>query len=260
MYKALLVGINAYPDAPLKGCLNDITDMATFIVSNCGFKESDIRLLADKRATTENIKERLKWLVDGVKPGDHLLFHYSGHGAQVPTRSASGEVDKLDEVICPVDFDWSDDHLIRDKDFHTIFSTIPEGVHFVWISDSCHSGDLSKELRRIRSIPMPEDIAWRWKTAQAAQMQPRAINSNISNVALIPGCRSNQTSADATFNNRPNGALTYFLLQNLKKASGDKLPISKLVDRVRADLKKNGYSQSPVAEGNPDLLSKTFAG
>lgn len=260
MYKALLVGINSYPDAPLQGCLNDITDLASFLVSNCGFKESDIRLLADKRATTANIKERLKWLVEGAKPGDHILFHYSGHGAQVPSRNAAGEVDKLDEVICPVDFDWSDEHLVRDKDFHTLFNSLPDGVHFVWISDSCHSGDLSRELRRTRSIPMPEDIAWRWRTANVAQMKSKAVQSDVNNVVLIPGCKPNQTSADANFNNRPNGALTYFLIQNLKKASGLKLPISKLVDRVRADLRKNGYTQAPVAEGNPKLLSSTFVG
>lgn len=258
MYRALLVGINQYQGAPLNGCVNDVTDMAEFICANSGFKEEDIRLLTDKRATTAAIKERLAWLVADVKPGDFLLFHYSGHGAQVPTRSKSGEIDKLDEVICPVDFDWSDEKLIRDKDFHAMFAAIPQGVHFTWISDSCHSGDLSRDLRRNRLMPMPEDMAWRIRTATAKALVPSRINGDMDHIALIPGCKSSQTSADATFNNRSNGALTYFLLENLKKSSGLKIPISKLTENVRKDLKKNGYSQAPVAEGSPEMLASKF--
>jgi hypothetical protein len=51
MNRALLVGINSYPGAPLNGCVNDVTDMANFLVDNCNFTMSDIRLLTDARAT-----------------------------------------------------------------------------------------------------------------------------------------------------------------------------------------------------------------
>ena len=53
MDRALLVGINAYPGAPLAGCLNDVTDMATFLTSKSGFAADSIRLLTDSRATTQ---------------------------------------------------------------------------------------------------------------------------------------------------------------------------------------------------------------
>lgn len=144
MNKAFLVGINEYPSAPLRGCVDDIQDMADFLVKDRGFVEDNIRLLVDGRATTSAILERLKWLVSDVREGDQILFHYSGHGAQVPTRSPHGEVDGLDEVICPVDFDWTDEHLIRDKNFIEIFAAVPKGVTFIWVSESCHSGDLSR--------------------------------------------------------------------------------------------------------------------
>src|SRR5712692_4457306 len=108
MNKALLVGINAYPGNELKGCINDVTDMRDLLQAKSGFGAADIRLLTDAQATTAEIGKGLDWLVAGVQPGDRILFHYSGHGAQMPTRNPSGEVDGLDEVICPVDFDWSD--------------------------------------------------------------------------------------------------------------------------------------------------------
>ena len=147
MNRGLLVGINAYPGNELHGCVNDVTDMADFLVSHCGFQEDDIRLLTDSRATTSAIEDRLKWLIDGVAPGDRIVFHYSGHGAQFPVRDQSGKVTRVDECICPVDFDWDESHAIRDKQFNQIFSGLPQGVNFTWISDSCFSGDLARELR-----------------------------------------------------------------------------------------------------------------
>src|SRR6516162_11950800 len=115
MNRAFLVGINKYPSQPLKGCVNDVVDMANFLVSKCNFAMEDIRLLVDERATKAAIIERLDWLLKGLKSGDRILFHYSGHGVQLPARNIQGEVDSLDEAICPVDFDWTDEHTIRDK-------------------------------------------------------------------------------------------------------------------------------------------------
>jgi len=266
MNRAFLVGINAYTSAPLNGCVNDVRDMASFLVEKCAFSHSDIRLLVDARATKSAIVERLEWLINGVKAGDRILFHYSGHGAQVPTRNTSGEVDGLDEVICPVDFDWSDGHMIRDKEFHQIFSSVPSGVKFAWISDSCHSGDLSKEFPRIagqaKTISPPVDINWRLQTAKEKKIRAMGMGkaASESNVALISGCKSDQTSSDASFGGRPNGALSYFLLKELLSASGLSKPLTSVVTNVNSSLKMAGYSQSPQLEGCEILMGSPFLG
>ncbi|SFD98791.1 Caspase domain-containing protein [Chitinophaga sp. CF118] len=271
MDRALLVGINEYPDprAVLNGCINDITDMATFLVDNCQFKKSDIRLLVDKRATTAAILERLTWLLNGIRKGDRIVFHYSGHGAQMATRNPEGEVDGLDEVICPVDFDWTDKHAIRDKDFRRIFSAIPQGVNFVWISDSCHSGDLSrfmespeiqKQHRKSKSYPRPADIAWRVETAREKQLERATIKgvSEDLHLALITGCKSNQVSSDAFFGDRYNGAMTYFLLQLLGTEDGQAMPLKNLVSTINKSLAKAQFSQEPQLEGSPVLAKQSF--
>lgn len=258
--KALLVGINAYPGCPLNGCINDVTDMAQHLVSQCEFDQGSIRLLVDERATTQGILERLQWLIDGAKAGDRLFFHYSGHGAQVPTRNALGEVDNLDEVICPVDFDWSDSHMIRDKDFHRIFASVPEGVEFIWVSDSCHSGDLSRGFQKSfsKTMPMPADINWRMKTAKALGLTPRGMGTPETpiNVALISGCRSNQTSADAFINGRYNGACTYFLIQELNKNS--KATLAEVLLGLDASIGAAHYEQVPGVEGSAAIVNTAF--
>jgi uncharacterized caspase-like protein len=88
--KALLVGINKYPDPrnELRGCINDILDMEHLIAeTNKVYAKQYIKKLTDRQATKKEIVSQIKWLVEGAAPGDQLLFHYSGHGAQAPTLS-----------------------------------------------------------------------------------------------------------------------------------------------------------------------------
>jgi len=266
--KALLVGINAYPDAPLSGCVNDVKDMANYLVAEHGFAPSSIRLLVDRRATTAAIIERLNWLVKDAKPGDRLVFHHSCHGTQVATRTPAEEIDGKDEVMCPVDFDWTEKHLIRDKTLHDIFSKLPAGVKVVWVADCCHSGTLDRDIAPpapgakkkankkakilgSRFLPPPVDLQWRLKGAdhlghKATPLHAKVVAAPL-NLAFVSGCKDTQTSADANFGGRANGALTYFLLKHLKKLKGQ--PLSTVIQAVRKDLAQSGYDQIPQLDG-----------
>jgi hypothetical protein len=266
MNRALLVGINAYPENELNGCIDDVTDMADFLVGHCGFSERDVRLITDRRATTGAILDRLKWLVGGAAPGDRLVFHYSGHGAQLPVRDDSGNVVGVDECICPVDFDWTPAHAIRDKQFHQMFAEVPQGVKFNWISDSCFSGDLARGVRppgwRSKAMPMPADIAWRLRTAEAAGLKRARFEHAIAglSVVLVSGCGSHETAADAEINGRANGALTYFLLQTLSAPNGLTQSLEEATVRTQAALRRGGYSQHPQLEGSTALMKAPFLG
>jgi metacaspase-1 len=270
MNRALLVGINEYPGAPLRGCVNDVVGMADLLVGRFGFAHADIRLLVDRRATTRAILSRLGWLLVGAQAGDRLLFYYSGHGAQVATRNPQGEVDGLDEVICPVDFDWSDRHLIRDKQFHKMFANVPAGIEFVWVSDSCHSGDLTRELpgnpaagdRRIKALVPPADMAWRIRTAKTeTPVRPLSITraADTVHVGLVAGCKSDQTSADAFFEGKANGALSYFLQEELKRGASER-PLTDVVVAVTQQLKTAGFDQTPQLEGASEIEQAPFLG
>lgn len=266
MNKALLVGINTYPGAPLRGCVNDVVDMSKFIVKYCGFEDDTVRLLTDVRATKDAIVERLGWLLTGVRPGDRIFFHYSGHGAQMGGRNPQGEVDRIHDVICPVDFDWSDEHAIKDTDFQALFDSVPPGVIFNWVSDSCHSGHLIRGLIKgmERSTPKalvpPADIAWQIQIAKKKLLTPLTMKGATkgANVALIGGCQSNQTSADAEFNGIPNGALTYYLLQELGAQEGLKKSLNLIVKNLTNDLTSANYEQIPQIEGSAQLAKCCF--
>lgn len=60
MNKALLVGINAYPGSPLRGCVNDVNDMSAFLQQTYGFSQTEITILRDDNATKANIFSALQ--------------------------------------------------------------------------------------------------------------------------------------------------------------------------------------------------------
>jgi len=271
--KALLVGINKYPDPrnELRGCVNDILDMEYFIVEKSKvYPKENIKKLTDKQATKKGILTQLKWLIDDAEPGDQLLFHYSGHGAQAPTLHAPLEKDGLDEIICPYDFDGTNNTSLRDKEFAQLFATIPKGVHFVWISDSCHAEDLSRDSFKIDELVTNSDYKnYRFFTGpphyeqvvnyeeeQKGDITIGGIAPIISplNGALLSACQSHELSADTFINNRFIGAFTHYLIENLNKYSGNK-NMRSIIGLVNKDLEKNGYDQNPQSEG---LLENKF--
>ncbi len=257
--KALLVGINAYPNPSnhLRGCINDVVDMENFITSkNKVYPKENIRTLTDSKATKKGILLALDWLLLGASAGDQILFQYSGHGAQIPSHSPTTEKDGLDEIICPYDFsgEASAETAISDKEFASIFAKIPQGVHFVWISDSCHSEDLSRKHDIVGAIAT--DTRFRrfnhnYEKQQEQRVAPIACLGSATiplHGALLSGCTSHQLSADAYINNRFNGAFTHYLIKNLC-LYGQDASMQDIVKYVNIDLMENDYDQNPQSEG-----------
>lgn len=77
------------------------------------------------------------------------------------------------------------------------------------------------------------------------------------NIILIAGCHSTQTAADAKFGARFNGALSYYLLDMLKKANG-KLSYLDLVSKVGGALSANGFAQIPQLECSDQMKNSQF--
>lgn len=270
--KALLVGINKYPDPrnELRGCVNDILEMEHFIAeANKVYPKKNIKKLTNKEATKKEILIQLKWLIEGAEAGDQLLFHYSGHGAQAPTKFTSLEKDGLDEIICPYDYDGTNNTSLRDKEFAQLFTAIPKGVHFVWISDSCHAEDLSRDPFKVDEEDFnANNTHYRFFTGlshfdnsedEANDLADIAIGKIAPiikplNGALLSACQSHQLSADTYINKRFIGAFTHYLIENLNKHSDTK-NMRSIIEIVNKDLGKNGYDQNPQSEG---LLENKF--
>jgi hypothetical protein len=174
--RALLVGINEYPDPRnrLQGCVNDVF-LVSSVLQELGFAADDIRIVLDDRATRAGIEERMEWLMDDVKKGDTRVFFYSGHGAQIPTYSEHATPDGMEESLVPYDFDWSEAHAFTDSNFRKYYAQLPYDAHFFAAFDCCHAGGMARGSLRPRGLDPPDDIRHRmleW-SAQDQMWVPR---------------------------------------------------------------------------------------
>ena len=257
--KALLVGLNHYPDPEntLRGCINDVRQVSGLLHAHFGFAgDSPIRLLTDARATTAAVVSGLHWLIDDASPGDVLVFHYSGHGSQVPDRHGDEIDDGLDEIICPYDLDW--DNPFTDDDLYAIVKELSPSVNLTVILDSCHSGTGLRELTgggraaRSRYLRPPEGMRRPHREGRA--MRRFGARAAACGAILIAGCRADQVSADAYIDGDYHGALTFYLCRALRELEYT-ASYRAVVDRARRLLRDDGYEQVPQLEGPGALLN-----
>ena len=269
MKRALIVGINYVGTGhPLKGCINDAHNMHRLVLDDLGFSQT--KLVLEDAATTEGILSGLHWLVDGVKPGDVILFHFSGHGSQVRSNI---EPDGLDEIICPIDLDWKT-KVIKDDQFKQIFSTVPNGVNVTVILDCCHSGSgmdqdqtlftqtrvqLHQEQPLVekegRFLPMPADIQHEIDTEHLEIREFKTSRDVNRSALLIAGCLPHQTSADAFIDGQFQGAATYALRNALTEG---KKTYREIAQHMTEYMEAARFSQRPQLDGHPSLYDQFF--
>jgi hypothetical protein len=258
--KALCVGINDYPfgdENDLQGCVNDANDWASLLKNHFAFTE--VKQLLNGDATKVNILAGLKGLLDGAVAGDVLVFTNASHGTYL--ADTDGDEDKFDEAICPVDTDA--DTLLVDDELRKLFKNIPDGVRLTVISDSCHSGSVTRvmvnEYRRNRQLNprvfggkelSPNDL----RTARAKK--EKYPESGMKEL-LLSGCKSNQTSADAYINNDYHGAMSYHAIKAITDAKYN-LTYAELHQRLCSMLEDENYDQVPQLEGKDDFKNRTI--
>lgn len=171
---AALIGINAYPQNQLSGCIKDVLDIDLLLRELCGQQEQTLAyepvyLLApnatDKfRIEDYNtiIKNKVEFSspsfknISGLafehlkkaKDGDTCLFFYSGHGSQTdaPEVFWHTKPDRQNETIVCVDSRDNENPGSRDlvdKELGFLIWDAIQGknVHCLVIMDCCHSGN-----------------------------------------------------------------------------------------------------------------------
>ncbi|XP_054778769.1 metacaspase-3-like isoform X3 [Prosopis cineraria] len=147
--RALLCGICYHRRSyRLKGSMNDVKFMRYFLINQFGFPGDSILMLTDdkeeknplKIPTKKNIQTAMRWLVEGCRPGDSLVFHFSGHGTQEVDNNMD-EIDGYDEALLPVDYEING--MILDDEINArIVRPLPHGAKLHAIIDACHSGTI----------------------------------------------------------------------------------------------------------------------
>jgi hypothetical protein len=226
---------------PLRNATFDAEDIAVRLEKVYGWTRqngAEVRLCVNERATAAAIRERLTWL----SKADRRFLFQSGHGTQAAARNRMEELDGLDEIFCAQNFDWIDESTwLRDDDYEAALIQGPEGAQTIFISDSCHSGDLARDAYAPRYYPPPVDIEWRNRQAREAGLPRRRLASMPQTIA-ISACRGDQTCQDGSpLSGRGNGAFTG-AFKSLIDIDADML-LREMVNGVNTYLGRMGYDQ-----------------
>jgi hypothetical protein len=258
------MGVNNYPGThlDLKGCVNDANNWS----SELGARGFSVTSLIDAQATKAAMADGVKTVIGQAGTGDVVVITFSGHGTYVPDMDGD-ELDGLDEGLCPYDLQTGGGALLDDE-IHALFAARKPGARLVLISDSCHSGTVSRaaaadpdaeDATRPRFMPMgnwlPADKLPRTTGGKPVATVPvtsgrspfaKAMSRGLGDV-LLAGCQegANNFSYDATIGGKPAGAFTYYALKALKTLN----PNSTYADWHKAInpvyLPSVSYPQSP---------------
>ncbi|KAF9285247.1 Ca(2+)-dependent cysteine protease [Linnemannia elongata] len=292
--RALFIGINYFgQNGELRGCINDVKNIKTFIMKNYGFKEEDTISLTDDQQdpsripTHANILEAMRWLVRDARPDDSFFFHYSGHGGQAKDEDGD-EDDGYDETIYPVDHEEAG--VIVDDEMHAILvHPLPAGCRLTAIMDCCHSGsalDLPYIYSTTGNLKEPNmmadvgqgvlvagmaylkgdtggmlrglgDLGKKLLTSRNKRDKSLDDKSSPADCIMLSGCKDTQTSADAHEQSfGMTGAMTFAFITAL--TANPQQSYLELLNSIR-DILRAKYEQKPqLSSSHPCDLSLLF--
>ena len=155
---ALIVSVADYPglgpDQPgdLVGPTADGAAVQKLLVEDYGFRPENVRVLRDAEATREAVVEAFRTHLGQAGPEGTAVFHYAGHGTQLPAEvlptgfaATLAEDDALDEALVL----WGrggDYSYLLDHELGALAEGLSAG-HAVVVLDNCHSGDGTRQER-----------------------------------------------------------------------------------------------------------------
>jgi hypothetical protein len=278
---ALLVGINQYPLQPLQGCLNDMELQRQLLIHRFGFNPKDIYTLTDEKATRQGILEAFEeHLIRQAKPGDVVVYHYSGHGSRVfdpnPIVVEPGNNGGLNGTFVPVNSSLPSEQggVVEDIMGHTLFLLMLalKSENFTAVLDSCYSGGATREIqvrardnkdKKVQVSPTEKSYQEQWLSQLKLSREDfvKLYRTGVAKGVVLAATNPEQTAIDMRFNGFYVGTFTYLLTQYLwQQTSTPEKAIAYAVENVPKDFNQtplyevkvnSGYERQPIYLSNP---------
>ncbi|GAB4468755.1 MAG: hypothetical protein OHK0029_41240 [Armatimonadaceae bacterium] len=269
-----VVGMN------LRGPTNDVRGMTDLLTGRYGFTSERLRILVNREATRANILESWEWLIRSAGPEDAVLFFFSGHGTMVSFgRSQSGAPNQTSAII-PYDYGRPAGPIVGYEIGERI-DRLPTR-HIVVIVDACHAGSASRHLlgrtkyfdimrpgiqevldpqaTRIKAPPTDASLVLGGERGNATgSRRPEWYlgAARIGQAALDCALLTSDPSGEG---NLHMGAMTYSLLEELKRDTQSTLTYEQLQQRLRVRIRRIAQrdAHDPMVSG-PDLSVPVFS-
>lgn len=184
--RALVVGIDDYPGAPLKGCIHDATRVASLLeINGDGSLNFDVSLLTSDthNLTTEHLSDAVERLFSGQ--AETALLYFAGHGVLDETWSSG--------YICSMDGQRRTPGMSLADIMNLANSASPRIRSSVIILDACQSGSFGE-------FPANRDVS--------------LIGDGVT---ILTACHREQQAVEGA----EHGLFTEFLLDGLNGGSAD---------------------------------------
>lgn len=291
---ALLVGINQYLDEAvpnLSGCLTDVDMQYQLLVNRFGFHPDNVMVVSDTTAilpTRANILQAFEeHLIQQAKPGDVVVFHYSGHGSRVVDPDpivveqcgADSNPTGLNGTLVPRDTTLNQENgadvIVSDimgRSLYLLMERV-QTENLTVVLDSCFSGAGTRGNARVRSatsprldirsndarlLPSPEELAnqERWLADLKLDQEEfqRRRSRGIAKGVALGSASCNQVAYEQPYDtDQSAGTFTYLLTSYLWQ-----VPAIESARRVQGNLVRstriatqNRGRQIPIFEAAP---------
>lgn len=262
---ALLVGINQYRNAALSGCVTDVELQQELLTHRFRFKPSDILTLTDQQATRSAIETAfVNHLVEQAKPGDVVVFHFSGYGSQVaigsPPNSSQHSLVTVDDPVSDGEGMVVSD-ILEDTLLLLLRSLPTDKVTTVLDTGYTYPGKSLQGNLRIRARPSLGPVQAIGAELVFQEQLLSQANLNRDRLALVrqfgkfPGvvlqaAQPGQIATEAHWSGFSAGLFTYALTQQLWQAT----PATVL--RVSLSRAKEQVEQWVTEEQHPQLVGQ----
>lgn len=256
---ALLVGINNYPDKPLKGCINDVLAVKAYLhfaYDNDPAVAIHIITLTDgdeKQPTRQYIIDAFD-VFSKAEAGDICLFYYSGHGSfcAAPADLINSDNANVQSFVC-MDSRMPGGRDLIDKEMGFLIWNALQGkeqVQFIAITDCCHAGTITKDI----------SITERMLTGSGGHF-PASVKEYLGYDANgfkegkhihLAASQNTQTAKELIIDGKVHGAFTYALLKTLY-ASNAQINYEELLNRTAILVRNMVKDQQPLFQLNGGL-------
>ncbi|MEU9653988.1 caspase family protein [Streptomyces sp. NPDC048110] len=246
---ALFVGIDDYPGAPLRGCVNDVREAEAWLRRQ-GHVACDIRWLHDGDATLTAVRAGIERHLGRSGPGDTAPLWFSGHGSEEPTDAPWEGAGRSQALVCHDSLDDGRPPL-WDTELGALLDGIAaRGAHVVAVLDCCHSGGATRDGATVRAM------SWRpWWSSRAT---PGARDGGAQGPqprrhTLLAACRPQERAHEKVLDGQVRGYFSHALLEALGKL-GPSATYGGLHALVEERVRRLSPVQHPALRGSEDRL------
>ncbi|OQV00560.1 Caspase domain-containing protein [Cladophialophora immunda] len=281
---AILVGVDCYPEQPLKGCVCDVQEMATYLakwpvtIHIQRFTASQAENpqspgpAEDSKSwpTYDNVKSSMKRVTSLAKPGDFVYIHYSGHGTRIKPSAANKY---FGDVAWNLLAGKKGDRIryFRGVELVPLVNDmVKKGLTVTVVMDCCFSGGVSRDEGPddVRALdydaqvdmdyppdPPPEslDLETAGDASRDGSMLPNWF-LNPNHYTILAACGPHEVAKEIKFpDGRIHGALSYLLLHTLSNIDTAVQSQLGIYSNLQIIFRKMHPQQNPVLYGNMNL-------